>query len=85
MTMRNARSTADEPRIDLEELRTSLEQTEAGTVYLRVGPFDVRVSRAADRLKVGVYPFGSDGEALAECEACEADAASDGIAEVRHG
>ena len=83
--MTNDSSAADEPRIDLEALRQSLEQTEAGTVYLRVGPFDVRLSRAADRLKVGVYPFASDGEALAQCEACEGDAASDGIEEVDHG
>jgi hypothetical protein len=71
--------------LELARVRQSMEQTCEGVIYLSAGPFDIRLSRAAGRLKVSVYALDGVGEALAECEAFDADAQSHGTEEVRHG
>jgi hypothetical protein len=72
MTMANEER---EGRLDLATVQASMEQTDGEVLYLRVGPFDVRLRRHPDRLAVQINAFGSVGEALAECEARDADAA----------
>ena len=72
-------------RLDLDAVKASMEATDEGVFYLGVGAFDVRLCLAQGRLTVKVFEFGSVGEALAECEACDPNTAGPPAGERGHG
>lgn len=73
-------------KLDIEQVRSTLEQTDEDRVYFRAGKFDIRVVHTDEGVVVDVYPWaeadgpGYTGDSLASTYAFdnEADEALNG-------
>lgn len=49
------------PKLDLDVLKATLEQTDEDRVYFRVDKFDIRVVRTDEGVVVDIYPWDEVG------------------------
>lgn len=48
-------------KLDLEQLKATLEQTDDDRVYFRVGKFDVRIKHEDEGIVIDVFPWDEEG------------------------